>query len=123
MTDTPGHSGQAVGTSDDIYGSPGQQADDAVDTPVNITIIWFLGLALLGIIGALIGLSVSKTTFPEGLTTLASLIVGGLLGVVNPTRAIRQRPAQGSGRRTLRSPAAASSQKSPEPPSQPDQQH
>jgi hypothetical protein len=81
-------------------GNSSQTTDDLPDGTINLTIVWFLGLALLALVGTLIGLSVTKTTFPDGVTSLASLIAGGLLGIVNPTRAIKQRSTQGSARRT-----------------------
>jgi hypothetical protein len=109
MSITPGaadQSGVGTDTSDLADENANRLPDEAVDETVNLTIIWFLGLTLLGIVGTLIGLSVSKTTFPEGLTTLASLIAGGLLGIVNPTRSIKQRSTSGNSRRTgLRSKA------------------
>jgi hypothetical protein len=97
------------GTPDKTGGSSDPPPDQPVDETVNLTIIWFLGLALLALVGTLIGFSISKTTFPDGLTTLASLIVGGLLGVVNPTRTIKRSNA-GGGRGILGRSQGAKSQ-------------
>jgi hypothetical protein len=60
------------------------------DQKVNILLVWFLGLALLGLVGVVITFSLVKTgksgalTLPDGLTSLASLIAGGLLAALNP---------------------------------------
>jgi hypothetical protein len=101
MSITPGQPEKAVGTSDSTGGNSSQPPDDQADETVNLTIVWFLGLALLALVGTLIGFSVSKTTFPDGLTSLASLIAGGLLGIVNPSRGKKQGSTQGNSRRTL----------------------
>jgi hypothetical protein len=97
-----GNPNQAVANSNEAGGNSNQPADDGASEAVNLTIVWFLGLALLALVGTLIGFSVSKTTFPDGLTSLASLIAGGLLGIVNPTRALsKQRSTSGNTPRTL----------------------
>jgi hypothetical protein len=101
MSITPEQPEKVDGTSDRSGGGSNPPLDQPVDETLNLTIIWFLGLALLALIGTLVGFSISKTTFPDGLTTLASLIVGGLLGIVNPTRAIRQRSTAGGGRGSI----------------------
>jgi hypothetical protein len=109
---------QPGGNSNPNGGIPNQITDDQPDDTINVTIVWFLGLALLALVGTLIGLSVTKTTFPDGVTSLASLIAGGLLGIVNPTRAIKQRSTQGSARRTplsRRPPALPASGEGAEP--------
>jgi hypothetical protein len=98
---TGGNSSQTGGNSDSTGGNSSQPPDDSDDDTMNLTIVWFLGLALLALVGTFIGFSLSKTTFPDGLTTLASLIAGGLLGIVNPTRGRKQGSTQGKGRRTL----------------------
>ena len=60
------------------------------DQKVNIMLVWFLGLALLGLVGVVVTYSLVKTgksgalTLPDGLTSLASLIAGGLLAALNP---------------------------------------
>ena len=110
MTIPSGQPEKVDGTPDKAGGGSNPPADQPVDETVNLTIIWFLGLALLALVGTLIGFSISKTTFPDGLTTLASLIVGGLLGVVNPTRTIKQRSNAGGGRGILGRSQGAKSQ-------------
>jgi hypothetical protein len=95
------NSDQPGGNSNQGGGNSNQTTDDPPDETINLTIVWFLGLALLALIGTLIGFSVTKTTFPDGITSLASLIAGGLLGIVNPTRAIKQRTNAGNARRTV----------------------
>jgi hypothetical protein len=62
---------------------------------VNKTIIVFLGVALLAVVGGLIALALlhKGMTLPDGLTSLASLIAGGLLAFLNP---LSKRPAKGN---------------------------
>ena len=56
---------------------------------LNLYLILFLGLALLGLTAGIIYLSVKKEALPDVLTSLASLIVGGLLAFLNPVTGSR----------------------------------
>jgi hypothetical protein len=57
---------------------------------VNFLLVSFLGLALLGLVAAFIYLAAVKKPIPPGLTTLASLIAGGLLAILNPVHSGRR---------------------------------
>jgi hypothetical protein len=69
---------------------PNPPADDDDDQTgewqfrLNRWLIWFLGLALLGLVGCIVYKSVEKQALGEGITSLASLIGGGLLAFLNP---------------------------------------
>ena len=77
---------------------PGSGTDTGDQKVLNLTVVWFLGIALLGLAGAIIGYSLVKTgTLPDGLTSLASLIAGGLLGVLNPLSARPRADNNGNG--------------------------
>jgi hypothetical protein len=81
------HTGQQDGDQD--YGD--QQR-------LNIWLVWILGTALLALIVGIVYLSISKeaVSLPTGLTSLASLIAGGLLALLNPVHG--SRTAQKSGK-------------------------
>lgn len=74
------HTGQQDGDQD--YGD--QQR-------INIWLVWILGAALLALIVGIVYLSISKeaVSLPTGLTSLASLIAGGLLALLNPVHGSR----------------------------------
>jgi hypothetical protein len=64
--------------------SDADQDDLTGQQKLNMWLIWILGLALLGLVGGIVYMSVESKTLPVGLTSLASLIVGGLLAFLNP---------------------------------------
>jgi hypothetical protein len=51
---------------------------------LNRWLVWFLGIALLGLVGTIVYMSVEKEALGEGITSLASLLGGGLLAFLNP---------------------------------------
>ncbi len=77
----------------------GQQDDDQQDGDqdygdqqrINIWLVWILGIALLALIFGIVYLSIRKeaVSLPTGLTSLASLIAGGLLALLNPVHGSR----------------------------------
>jgi len=77
-----------------VPASAGAQPDEQQDVDqqrLNITLVWILGFALLGLVFGIVFLSIQKetVTLPNGLTSLASLIGGGLLAFLNPVHGSR----------------------------------
>ncbi len=64
---------------------------------INIWLVWILGIALLALIFGIVYLSISKESaiLPTGLTSLASLIAGGLLALLNPVHGSRTSQKRG----------------------------
>jgi hypothetical protein len=65
---------------------------------INIRLVWILGIALLGLVFGIVYLSIRKETvsLPTGLTSLASLIAGGLLALLNPVHGSRTSQKSGA---------------------------
>jgi hypothetical protein len=84
--------------------SDADQDDLTGQQKLNMWLIWILGLALLGLVGGIVYMSVESKTLPVGLTSLASLIVGGLLAFLNPvhgtTNALARRKKAVAGNQT-----------------------
>jgi hypothetical protein len=75
---------------------------------LNLAIIIFLGLALLALVGGVVGISVARSgaALPDGLTSLASLIAGGLVAFLNPLSAARRNRASVTSQPATPPPAA-----------------
>ena len=58
---------------------------------LNRWLIWFLGVGLLAVVGGILYLSIDKRPLPDTLTSLASLIGGGLLAFLNPVGGVSKR--------------------------------
>lgn len=56
---------------------------NAANRRVYLTIIWFLGVSLLLIIGGWIVLAMNGKAMPEGLAAVVGAIAGGLVGAVS----------------------------------------
>jgi hypothetical protein len=68
-------------------------SDALASNKLNYFLTIFLGLALLGLVGTFVFFSVHHPdrALPTGLTSLASLIAGGMLTAINPVRSVRSK--------------------------------
>ena len=73
--------------------------EDVGQQRINVWLVVILGAALWGLVFGIVLLSIKheSVTLPNGLTSLASLIGGGLLAFLNPTHGIRANSKQSKG--------------------------